>query len=311
VVLGTDQHVYADDRRRSVGFNAHGVSVRTESDVIPFTATALVPACVGDCNSDGTVRVNELVTGVNIALEQLGVDRCAAFDQNRDLRVTVNEVVMATSFAIGSCPMTTTPTATAVVEVPAVGGSLGTLEPGITVLGLTTADDRPLQPDVTDEEGRPVFVRPFGQGMTLLVEARQGRTETYNAAGGLPDLQVIVSQALGDGGEAVCEEDGRTGGVPSNPELDFDAPGAAAAINDLGCRAYTRRGLNVQAAFAKPAGDSDVWGFIDSGSTVQFGIPIAKAWAFPPGRTIVAARVRTSTGTLSPIREIVIEVTGP
>jgi hypothetical protein len=182
---------------------------------------------------------------------------------------------------------------------------------------LITADDRPLEPDTTDDEGRPVFERPYGQGMTILVEARAGASRrpmgqtTYSADGLPPDLQLLVSNPLGDGGEEVCEEDGRRGGVPGNPALDFAAPGATAAINDLGCRAFNRMPFAANQSFTRPAGARDVWGLVDRSSELQFGVPIAKAWAFPVGDTIVAARVRDVSGVLSAVEEIVIRVAEP
>jgi hypothetical protein len=51
------------------------------------------PVLVGDCNRDGQVVINELVRGVNIALEQAPVSQCTPFDRVTDGRVTVDELV--------------------------------------------------------------------------------------------------------------------------------------------------------------------------------------------------------------------------
>jgi len=67
-------------------------------------------ACVGDCNGDVAVTVNELVLGVNIALGTATLPQCASFDANRDGEVTVNELVVAVGYAAGSCPVAATPT---------------------------------------------------------------------------------------------------------------------------------------------------------------------------------------------------------
>jgi len=50
-------------------------------------------APVGDCDDDGRVTVNELVSGVNIVLGNLTLDACPSFDVNRDGRVTIDELV--------------------------------------------------------------------------------------------------------------------------------------------------------------------------------------------------------------------------
>jgi hypothetical protein len=63
-------------------------------------------ACVGDCAGDGTVAVNELVLGVNMALGRLSLQQCPIFDGNRDEQVSVNELVAAVANALAGCPFT-------------------------------------------------------------------------------------------------------------------------------------------------------------------------------------------------------------
>jgi EF hand len=79
-------------------------------------------ACVGDCNGDGTVTINELITGVGIALSQTSVSACRAMDSNNDGRITIDELVAAVNSALDNCGMpgaTPTPQTTSDVE----GGS--------------------------------------------------------------------------------------------------------------------------------------------------------------------------------------------
>lgn len=68
------------------------------------TVSVAAPACVGDCNGDGEVTVDELLTGVNIALGSLPIERCPVFDANGDGAVTVNEILVAVNNALGGCP---------------------------------------------------------------------------------------------------------------------------------------------------------------------------------------------------------------
>jgi hypothetical protein len=62
--------------------------------------------CAGDCGRDGTVTVNELIVGVNMALGAAGAGQCAAFDSSGDGKVTVNELVAAVSSLLNGCPFT-------------------------------------------------------------------------------------------------------------------------------------------------------------------------------------------------------------
>lgn len=54
---------------------------------------AVLTPLVGDCDRDLRVRVNELVSGVRVALSQAALTTCSAFDANDDDRVTVDELV--------------------------------------------------------------------------------------------------------------------------------------------------------------------------------------------------------------------------
>jgi hypothetical protein len=61
-------------------------------------------SCTGDCNANGQVTINELLVGVNIALEQLPLATCPAFDENDSRAVEVNELIVAVSNALSGCP---------------------------------------------------------------------------------------------------------------------------------------------------------------------------------------------------------------
>ncbi|MBI4514540.1 MAG: hypothetical protein HY699_01830 [Deltaproteobacteria bacterium] len=72
---------------------------------VTVTAAAPVPiACVGDCSADAEVTVDELVTGVNIALGNAALVACPMFDAGQDGEVTVDELVTAVNNALGGCP---------------------------------------------------------------------------------------------------------------------------------------------------------------------------------------------------------------
>jgi hypothetical protein len=61
-------------------------------------------ACAGDCHEDGEVTVDELVTGVRIALDFATVDQCASINADGDDEVTLDEITSAVKVALAGCP---------------------------------------------------------------------------------------------------------------------------------------------------------------------------------------------------------------
>lgn len=68
------------------------------------TATA-GRSCVGNCNGDGEVTVDEIIKGVNIALGSLSIDACPSFDVNGNGEVEINELIIAVNNALNGCPV--------------------------------------------------------------------------------------------------------------------------------------------------------------------------------------------------------------
>jgi len=73
------------------------------SGTYQVTATTFAATCVGDCNGDGAVTVDELINGVNIALGSASLAQCPSFDANGDGAVTVDEVVRAVNSGLNGC----------------------------------------------------------------------------------------------------------------------------------------------------------------------------------------------------------------
>src|SRR5262245_38594897 len=96
-------------------------------------APALVEAqtCAGDCAGDGSVTVDDLVRGVNIALGLQPLSNCTAMDSDGGGTVTVGELVRAVNSALRGCPpvLTATPSAGATIT----GSPLATATATITV----------------------------------------------------------------------------------------------------------------------------------------------------------------------------------
>jgi len=69
---------------------------------------AVVVACTGDCNNDGQVTADELLTGVDIALGNQSVSACSALNVNLDATITVDEVLFGVTKAVNGCVDTAT-----------------------------------------------------------------------------------------------------------------------------------------------------------------------------------------------------------
>lgn len=61
-------------------------------------------ACTGDCDGSGTVTVDEIVLGVNLALGLDSLARCSVFDADIDGNVTVDELIGSVSSGLQGCP---------------------------------------------------------------------------------------------------------------------------------------------------------------------------------------------------------------
>jgi hypothetical protein len=80
--------------------NAYVTGPTIASDI---DAEVLKLVCPGDCDGHAAVTIDEIVGGVNIALDLSPARACAAFDRNRDGRVTIDELLLAVSRALGGC----------------------------------------------------------------------------------------------------------------------------------------------------------------------------------------------------------------
>jgi len=118
--------------------------------------------CTGDCNGDGTVTVDDLVQGVNIALGLAPIDQCSSFDANADGLVTIDEIIAGVTNALVGCqvaPPTPAPTPTPTAPLgpptrsptPAVTATLAPT-PAVTPSGTATpapTSTRTVEPSAT------------------------------------------------------------------------------------------------------------------------------------------------------------------
>ena len=60
--------------------------------------------CVGDCDDERQVTIDELVRGVNIALGAFPLSECPSFDCNDTGAVDISCLVRAVNNALSGCP---------------------------------------------------------------------------------------------------------------------------------------------------------------------------------------------------------------
>jgi hypothetical protein len=270
------------------------------------------------------------VAALSLLLLALAIAGCSGDDDDHLPAVTPtaaiarSPTVTGTLTAVPQSTSTATRTTANASPTPSVAGPTPSATPTetpappqITFFGVVRADDLPLEPDELDAAGRPVFDRRQGQAMSLVLEAQRGarplELNAYDPSGGPRGVEFLVSRALGDGSAAVCDTmPPMAGGVPGfDPPVFSDAVAVQQAIDDLGCRVNDGTGAPAarlgQSACTRLEPTFE-YGFVDPSSHLQYCLPIARAWSFAVGDTIVAARVRDVAGAFSSTREIVIRV---
>ncbi|MBI3786519.1 MAG: hypothetical protein HY270_24280, partial [Deltaproteobacteria bacterium] len=84
--------------KRAISFAAMGLLLFAASP------RAVSAACVGDCNGNGEITIDEIIKMVNIALGTAMLDTCSPGDGNGDGDITVDEIISAVSTSLSSCP---------------------------------------------------------------------------------------------------------------------------------------------------------------------------------------------------------------
>jgi photosystem II stability/assembly factor-like uncharacterized protein len=117
--------------------------------------------CVGDCNEDGQVTIDELLVLINIALGSAPLSACPEGDQNCDGQITVDEVIIAQNNASNGCPSGASAAVANTVKSEVPEGVSATLE--ITSLNATAGvglpDDVLLSINLWDGEGVPAALQ--------------------------------------------------------------------------------------------------------------------------------------------------------
>ena len=88
---------------RTATATATRTPVPTTATEVEATQTPTAAPCASDCNGDGVVAINELVTAVGIALDDRAPGACPAIDVTGDGHVTIEELIRAVANALNGC----------------------------------------------------------------------------------------------------------------------------------------------------------------------------------------------------------------
>jgi len=134
----------------------------TVTATVTLTPTRQPVLCVGDCSRDGAVTVDEILTGVAIALGSRVPSECESFDENGDGQVDVTEIVAAVNASLVGCPIivpTATPSPSATSSPTATPTTVPNLPPLLPApMVYSTYPGQPIAYfiDADDPEGEPI-----------------------------------------------------------------------------------------------------------------------------------------------------------
>ena len=69
----------------------------------PGQCVTHLSTCIADCDLNGVIAVHELVTAVSIALNRIPIAHCPEIDHDRDGRVRITDLILATQQAMTEC----------------------------------------------------------------------------------------------------------------------------------------------------------------------------------------------------------------
>ncbi len=227
--------------------------------------------------------------------------------------LAVPTVPPSTPLPAGAPPLPTRPVKNPKAEAEKRAGKM--IGPIVSFAGVARADGQVTQPIGKNPEGIPIYQNPVGSGFMIVIEGKPGigNVETgrsifrydENDPMQRPDLEIQVTNPLGDGSAAVCDaRKPKIGGIPAvNPPSFAETKHVSAALNDFSCRFETFIESNASCTVEK-TGD---FSFLNpKESKVQFCMVVARAWNFPPGDTLVSVRLRDVEGNPGPVTHFIL-----
>jgi uncharacterized repeat protein (TIGR01451 family) len=210
-------------------------------------AASRAQTCVGDCNGDRAVTINELITGVNIALGSATVESCRAVDRNSDGGVSIDELIAAVSNALNGCPAapataTATPSSTATASETATRTASAsftptvTATPTVTVTSTATASLTPTpttRPPVLAVQVNPDRIAPGETAVIGLTVTNDGVAPlngvTLRAVLPASGIAGVDRGSISDGGS--CNGFSCAAGQQVTWTIGTLAPGAGRSVN--------------------------------------------------------------------------------
>jgi len=191
--------------------------------IVLFPCRAPAQACVGDCDSDDHVTVNEILTMVDVALGNASVSACGDGDVNSDSQIAIDEILAAVNNALNGCaPLpTSTPTDTAVASATATETPLPTETP--TSTNTATASATPTETPLPTSTATPSVadaVARDAQGMALHLGQSLTTEGVVTVSAGLfagNKLKIFIQS----GGAGIMVYDQTAAAVPAFQAGDF------------------------------------------------------------------------------------------
>jgi hypothetical protein len=161
--------------------------------------------------------------------------------------------------------------------------------------------------------GRLIFSPASGEFL-FVVEAARGTSnrepgEKLDVDGdSRPDVQMLLSNDIGDGSSLRCDVGplpGPSGGVPGiDPPIFGPDEDTTLALQDIACR-FSLHKTSAEACTKDAFGN---FSFLGSLTRRQYCFAVSQNVAFPTGTTVVAVQLVDINGNVGPIREIVVDV---
>jgi hypothetical protein len=203
--------------------------------VVAALASAAQGQCVGDCDGNGEVTVDELIVGVDIVLGTAALDDCPSFDADGNGEVTVDELIVGVNNALQGCGPTPTPTLTPEppTPTPTLTPEPPTPTPSPTATTMTTLSSV----DVVIGQGTGICGASRDGDGVKLKDVNCGFT--YVGGGGSTAPPVLAPQLRGRFAVAGCTGSRCTLAATSGPQAapldctDVDCPlGQPQAVSD-------------------------------------------------------------------------------
>lgn len=158
---------------------------------------ARAQSCVGDCNGDGVVAIDELVLAVDIALDGASLSECANLDDGQGI-VTVDRLIAAVNSALCDCQACAeaTPTPTVVEDTPTATPAVSTWHVDDYEIGDSDCE-QPIESAVLNALESEYTVHRFDDGHVEIDDNHGGMFEGTADPDGTVHVTTTVRDSIG------------------------------------------------------------------------------------------------------------------